>query len=176
MANGWGVFDLQGNEVFDVDSVVDLNFTNRSKVSTFPVEDGAFASFNKVSDPYAVKLRLAVGGAARIEIFMTALAQEIAQANLYNVVTPRNTYLNMTLECYDFSQAAENGMNLLVAELTFQQVREVAPAYATVALPAPKVKAPGAASKQVNGKAQAQKPTSPPPLTLQNVFDRARND
>ena len=154
----WGVFDLQGNKVFDVDSLVDLKFSAKSKVSTFPVEQGSFASYNKAMEPFTLPIHMAVSG-PRAEIFETTLAQELAQANLYNVVTDRNTYLNVTLESYDFSRSSESGLDLMVAQINFVQVREVTPAYTTVKLPKPKN--PASASKQVGGKAQTQAPAKP---------------
>ena len=169
MANGWGIYDLSGNLVFDVDSVVDLKFSGKAKVSDFPVEKGSFSSYDKVIDPFTVPVRLAVSDSARSAIFMTTLAQELAQANLYNIVTPMNTYLNVTLEGYDFAQAAENGcITGILVDLKFRQIRQVTPAYTTVALPAKKCKNPTSASSQTNGKVQAQ--------PYSNVVSRAEND
>lgn len=160
MANGWGVYTLAGASVFDVDTVLDLKASGKTEVSDFPVEQGAFADYNKVKKPKSSKVRLAVGGATRIAAFQAAMDIELASANLYNIVTPTFTYLNVTLEGYDFAQAADSGLNLLMVDLAFKEVREVAPAYSTVTLPKPKN--PVSASKQVNGKAQTQTPASPP--------------
>ena len=83
MANGWGLYYASGSAsgtagslVFDVDSVLDLKQTGKSKVSTFPVEEGAFASYNKVQEPDATKVRLAVGGPDRVAAFQAALDTE----------------------------------------------------------------------------------------------------
>jgi len=174
MANGWGVYTLAGTEVFDVDSVVDLKITNKATVSDFPVEQGSFASYNKVNVPNAVKVRLAVGGQARIAAFQAALANELGAPNLYNVATPTTVYLNVTLESYDYAQSSESGLNLLVVDLAMKEVREVSPAYTTVKIPHPKN--PTSASKSVNGKVQAQAPPAPPPLTWSNYMQKAEND
>lgn len=174
MANGWGVYNLSGNLVFDVDTVLDLKQSAKAKASTFPVEKGTFATYNKVIEPWTNKIRLAVGGKARMAAFMAALQSELSQANLYNVVTPTVTYMNCTLEGYDYSQAAEAGLNLLVVDLSLLQVREVTPTY--TALPVAKVGKATSASKQVNGKAQPQKPAGPPPLAWNNAVSRAEND
>lgn len=161
MANGWGVYTLSGVLAFDVDSCLDLKFGAKAKTSDFPVEEGAFASYNKVLDPFAPKVRLVVGGPARIAAFQVALHAALASASLFNIVTPTLTYLNVTLEGYDHDQTAENGaLSLLVVDLAYKQVREVAPAYSS--LPAAKAKNPSAASKVVGGKVQPQTPAKPP--------------
>jgi len=157
-----------------VDTCIDLKFSNKAKVSNFPVETGGFASYNKVNEPNAIKVRLAVGGTARMAAFQAALMTEVGAPSLYNVVTPTMTYLNVTLESYDHSQTAENGVNLLLVDLSLIEIREVTPAYTTVTIPHPKN--PTSGPKVVNGKVQAQTPASPVPLTLQNVFYKAEND
>jgi hypothetical protein len=109
MANGWGVYTLGGGLAFDVDSCLDLKFGAKAKTSDFPVEEGAFASYNKVLDPFTPKVRLVVKSAPRIAAFQVALHAALASASLFNIVTPTMTYLNVTLEGYDHDQTAENG-------------------------------------------------------------------
>jgi len=177
MANGWGVYDLSGNLVFDVDSVLSLKQSAKAKASTFPVELGSFAGFNKVLEPFQNKVRLAVNGLARVATFQAALDTELASTNLYNVVTPTKVYLNVTLESYGHDQTADNGgVSGLVVDLALLQIREVTPAYATAALPAAKCKNPTSASKQTGGKGQTQTPAAPPSRTMASVIAQADSD
>lgn len=172
MANGWGLYRVNGQLVFDVDSCLDLKVANKAKVSTFPVELGAFASYNKVNEPNAIKTRMAVSGQERIAAFQATLKSELTQANLYNVATPTAVYLNVTLENYDHDQTAENGgLSMLVVDMALLEVREVTPAYTTVALPKPKN--PASTSKAVGGKGQAQAPAKPPSHTWSTVVAEA---
>ena len=172
MANGWGVYDLSGNLVFDVDTVLDLKFSAKAKVSDFPVENNAFTSFNKVVEPFTPKVRLAVGGMIRVSAFQEALAVELASTNLYNIVTPTCNYFNVTLDGCDYAQTADNGnASLLVVDLSLKQIREVTPAYTTVKIPHPK--SPASASKEPGGKGQAQPPAAPPSHTWATVMAEA---
>ena len=82
MANGWGLYNLDGSLTFDVDTCIDLKFSNKAKVSNFPVETGGFASYNKVNEPNAIKVRLAVGGTARMAAFQAALMTEVVLLKL----------------------------------------------------------------------------------------------
>jgi hypothetical protein len=182
MANGWGLYYASGSAsgtagalVFDVDSVLDLKQTGKSKVSTFPVEEGAFASYNKVQEPDATKVRIAVGGPDRVAALQAALDTEKAACNLYNVVTPTKTYLNVTLEGYDHEQTSSNGgVSGLVVDLSLVQVREVTPAYATVTIKKPKQ--PASASTQTNGKASPETPAATPSRTMASVIAQADSD
>src|SRR4051812_9617013 len=58
----WGIYDEDNNPALIVDSILVVKPSNGSKISDFPVEDGGFASFNKVQSPYSVKVRISVGG------------------------------------------------------------------------------------------------------------------
>ena len=161
MPNGWDIYDLDGNLVFDIDSLLDIKNSVKTKVSSVPVEQGAFGSYNKVAEPFSNKVRLAVGGPDRVAAFQTALDTEVASTDLFNIVTPTKTYLNVTLESYDHDQTAENGgVSGLVVDLAFIEVREVTPTYTTVAVNHPKN--PNSGSKQTGGKGQPQKPANPP--------------
>jgi hypothetical protein len=143
----WGIYDLNWNVVFatgprggntdvgNIDSFVDLKYSNNAKVSTFPVEQGSFASYNKTGTPYAPKIGIAVGGQLRMQALMARLENELNSINLYNILTPERTYWNVTLEKYEYSRGAKAGKNLLHVTLTFMQVIEVTPnAYATTAI------------------------------------------
>ena len=135
----WGIFTTDTFEpVFDFDTMVDFKFADVSKVSSFPTEQGAFASYNKVVEAYQPKVKIAVGGQDRMNRLMDALQSELRTTNLYNVVTPEYTYMNVTLEKYDYNRSQKAGRNLLQVEITFMQVIQVAPAYSKTKINHPK--------------------------------------
>ena len=168
----WGVFDQDTfAKIFDVDSMVDLKFSDTSKVASFPIEQGGFVSYDKVLEPFKPKIRLAVGGQKRIAKFMNKLSSELRSVHLYSISTPEHRYENVTLENYEYVRETDKGKNLLVADLTFRQIIQVQPQYATAALPPKKVKNPKSADKKVDGKTQPATPL-PPPLILGNDWAR----
>lgn len=149
--NTWGVFDLSNNPVFDVDSMIDLSYDSQNRVSSFPVEKGAFTSFNKAASPFKAKVRLAVGGSDRIDAFVSTLEMVLAGTDLYNVVTPQRVYQNVSLERIAYARSKEHGVSMLSADLEFVQIRQVSPQYISV-------KRAGSAKKVDTGKTQAEKP------------------
>jgi hypothetical protein len=173
MANGWGVFDLDGNEVFDVDSCVEIKYSGKAKTSNFPVEEGAFASYNKVKEPIQYKVSLAVSGEDRCAAFEADLEEELSAANLYNIATPTMTYMNVTLDGYNISHTAGN-INALTVELSLLEVREVTPSYTTVTIPKPKK--PTSASAAGGGKGNPSAPNQPPTRTFSGVIAQADSD
>ena len=92
----WGVFTEAGMKVFDIDSCIDMKINHDAKISTFPVELGAFTAYNKVVEPLKCKIQLAVAGHVRMSALITALETETAAVNIYDIYTPEYIYFSMT--------------------------------------------------------------------------------
>jgi hypothetical protein len=131
----WGIYTQTGNKVFVVDSFLDMKYSHDSKVSDFPVELGAFTSYNKVLEPAKAKVRLAVGGQSAMNNFMIALEDEVAAPNLYNIFTQEKIYFGMTLEKVSYPREQAKGANMIVADLELVEIRQVAPSYAVIKAP-----------------------------------------
>ena len=156
----WGVFDGNGNRVFDVDTFGGIEDDEKSKVSDFPVEEGAFASYNKVQQPYVLKVRMAVGGSTdRMTAFINALGDAKISTDLYIVATPARTFQDASLDSFSYKQEATKGANMIVAEVTFKEIRVVSTAYTNATLPPSKIKNPSAGDKKDDGKQQPAKPS-----------------
>lgn len=122
----WGVFEASGAPVAIADSVLSVDYKNSSRVSDFPVESGAFASYNKVASPYAARVRLARGGAEdERAAFIAALDEAANSLNLYLILLPDREYHNAVIESVDWRREAGSGAGLVVAELQLREVRQV---------------------------------------------------
>ena len=180
--NVWGVFDQSGKSVMDIDTITAMRYTNKSRVSDFPVEDGAFTTYNKVSTPFKMQVKIAVGGSRqRISNFITKLETlKNDTVNLYHFVTPEMTYLNCTVEEISYSRENAKGQDLVVALVDLLEVRVVTPSYTTtkVALPASKLKKIDMATMSCHGKQQPQPPPTPnySTMTLDQLKALARQN
>lgn len=125
----WGVFDDQGTPIADYDSVFSVDYTNNSRVSNFPVEEGGFTSYNKVATPYDVEVILNCGGSpARRSACLTALQLARDSVDLYSIFTEIDTILNANCVNLSYRHAAEEGAAILTARLQFLEVRNTATA------------------------------------------------
>lgn len=152
----WGVFDDAGNPIALSDSVISVDYRNGSRISDYPVEQGAFASYNKVANPYDAKVRLACGGTedSRAD-FLDALEVATASLNLYTIVTPERTYLNANIESMDYKRESMNGAYMIVVDLYLREIRETATAAFSAA------QEPSGADPQSQGQVQTFAVTSP---------------
>lgn len=139
---------LVGQDALDFTSFVSFKVQAASTVSTFPVEQGAFATYNKSRHPDKFTVRLALNGTqARRDSFLASLQVLQRSTDLVDVLTPDHVYRNATMVSYDYARDKNNGWGRVVVDLHFEEVRIVALQYASTT-----VKNPGAARQVNNGK------------------------
>lgn len=147
----WGVFDKDGNQALTPDSFLGVEYRNESRVSNYPQEQGAFASYNKVATPFDCRVRMAIGGdKASRTAFLSAVDAMLKGIDLFTVVTPEVTYANATLETYDYRRDSFNGVSMLIVSLDFIEVRITA----TAQFSAASTKSPSGADPVSGGQAQ----------------------
>lgn len=125
--NIWGVFykgDAYGTPVFDIDSIVAVPYEHSNKISSFPVENGGFVSYNKVNEPRKIRVKMAVHGGARVAAFLDQLETELASINQYIIITPEQSYENMVLIKVPYTRD-KNSVDLVQVECGFEEVVEV---------------------------------------------------
>lgn len=149
--NYWGVFGQNGIPLLLADNVTSLKHENTSKVSSVPVEQGSFASYNKVDDPYTVTVQMTKGsgGVFQRGAFLGLLEALAKSSDLYMVITPEAVYPNCAIVGYDYAREALDGARLLVVNIHLAEVRQVKIEYT-------KTKPDGAQAQKDAGKQQAK--------------------
>jgi hypothetical protein len=150
-------------------STVAVDYMKEMIVSSFPIEGGGFANYNKVERPGNPVVTLSLTGSVTDRnTFLTAIDTACKSTNTYNVVTPEFTYVNYTIERYSLRRSAEKGANLITVEIALQEVRQVSAAFSTVTPnPIANPQTPGAASQVNSGNVQ---PTAPDVSALSSVM------
>lgn len=121
----WGVFDAFGQPVAVADSIVSFDYRNGSKISDYPVEQGAFASYNKVANPFDVRVRMTCGGSVqRRALFVAQLDIAAASLGLYTVLTPEMVYASVNVEGLDYRRESSNGAGIIIADVYLREVRQ----------------------------------------------------
>jgi hypothetical protein len=118
----WGIY-LNGEPVVTSDNVVSVDFRQDFTISNYPIEQGAFASYNKVQHPFEVKVGFSTGGSdADRQVFLASIAAIISDTNLYDFVTPEAIYSNVNITHQDYRINASN-VGLRVVEVWCEEVR-----------------------------------------------------
>lgn len=114
----WGIF-LNGAAVVVADNVVSMSFKSEWAIADYPVEQGAFASYDKVTVPFESRVRFSAGGSAANRQALLDSVAAIAgdKTTLYTVVTPEETYPSVSISHYDYARTAVNGVGLIQVDV-----------------------------------------------------------
>lgn len=120
----WGLYDQSGNPALVADSCISVGYAKEWRISTYPLEAGAFQSYNKVETPGDPRLVLAKSGndGERAD-FLNTLDTITGSLDLYTVVTPTVSYDSVNVTRYDYSRRADQGAQIIVASIVLEQVR-----------------------------------------------------
>lgn len=119
----------------DFDSMVEFSAEKSSQLPDEPIEEGSFATYNRVISPRTISCRLAVkGGASDLQNAIDRLTDMAEDVEKITLTTPEQSYENMMLESFDYRRDSNNGRGVLYVDLRFKEIREVASAQTTTAV------------------------------------------
>lgn len=123
----WGIFNSEGRQVLEPDTIKEFDFQREFMVSDFPIEGGEFASYNKVRTPYDLGLTVTKGGSlAERTTFVTQIEGLVSSLELFTIATPENSYVNANMTSFRVRRTGETGVSMLTIDLSWRQIR-VAP-------------------------------------------------
>lgn len=132
-SQAWTILDETGEQAFSFDVFEKSNYKAESKIVQSPVEEGSFASYNMTLTPQEVGCTLIKRGRSDdLSAFINALQAFVESTDLLTVVTPEREYQNMKLTKATFDRSIDNGTDCIVADLSFQEVREITSECTTV--------------------------------------------
>jgi hypothetical protein len=135
------------------------------------VQEGAFASFNKVATPFEIRVRMVkVGTLAQRQQFLETLDTISRSLDFYRILTPERSYLNTNITGYRIVRdGARDAYCLWEVEVSFVEIREVQAEYSSTA------------ANTANAKTAAARPTVnrgtlnaiPPASRIATAVDKA---
>ena len=116
---------IEGEYALEPDSFVNFEYKVDHKIPNYPIQNGSFASYNKIALPYEIKIRVTKKGISNISSFINQILILLNSVQILAVVTPDRIYNSVNLIHFDYKKEAVNGATLLIADLTFEEVRVV---------------------------------------------------
>lgn len=99
-----------------------------SQTSDYPVENGAFAVYNKVRRPMGVTVTMTKAGSDVARFAWLAAIQQLEAENptqLYTLVSPQSVHVDYTLAGLSWETRPDRGTNILFLTLQFTQVPQI---------------------------------------------------
>lgn len=120
----WGIFSQKGNLALEPDNIASFEFQREYRIADYPIEQGSFESYNKVTLPFDIRVIMTKGGTvAERKDFLDKVDLVVASLDLYTIVTPERVYLNANLIRQDYRREATAGVSLLTVELHAMEIR-----------------------------------------------------
>lgn len=119
----WGIFGTTGMTILQADSVLSVEYAHDYKISDYPLEKGAFSSYNKVQTPFQTKVTFLVG-TARFN-FLSAIETLAGSLDLVTIITPDFQYPSANVTHVSYRRIAQNGVTLIAVEVWCEEIRIV---------------------------------------------------
>jgi hypothetical protein len=119
----WGIFQ-NGVAVVEADNVVSMEYKQDWSISDYPVEQGAFESYDRVLLPFEARVRFSSGGDFVNRELLLSSIQAITQGTqVFDVVTPEQVYPSVSISHYDYRRTAQSGVGLMQVDVWCTQIR-----------------------------------------------------
>lgn len=153
----------------EADSVLEMNYTSESEATSEPIEKGNFASFYKTNSPDTISLVFSFNSDdARQNAALDKIEERKKGYELISILTPTHLYEDMTILTYSYSRTNSDGMTLLVLQVDFQKIKQVA-----VNTGVAQYKNVTSASKKNTGKKQATDAKTEAKVNTTSLYDYA---
>ena len=128
--NNWNIIDENGQRVLTFDSFIKSSVNSESKVTQMPVERGSFVDYNIVKTPLNMSVTLVKSGSSdELSEYVNTLLELVDSTKLVTVITPEKEYNNMKIVKVNFDRSTDNGVNIILAECNFLEIRQVQSKY-----------------------------------------------
>lgn len=132
-------------------SMLEMSCNEDSNLPSEPIEQSSFATYNRIIEPLDIKCRLGVQGYPSVLQAMIDRLSELRKGTeKLQFITPSASYENLMLQGFDYRKDNHTGHNVLLVDLTFKEIREVATFLTTTSVTEPEP-APVAAGSTADG-------------------------
>jgi hypothetical protein len=143
----WGIFNLSAglDPVVLPDSIYAFDQSQEWKTPDFVLQNGGFASYDKVTLPFELSVRLNKGGSLADRTQMLNAIDAIAgDTNLYAILTPEKTYLNCNIRRTELVRRSKEGAYFIEVDVFFRQINQVSAQYSISTADTTNAKSPAA--------------------------------
>ena len=129
----WSILDESGEKAFSFDTFQSADVKKESKVTSMPVENGSFVSYNLIQAPKELNCMISKRGfVPDLMKFVDALMSYVDSTNLVTIVTPEYEFEKMKITKFNYTRSADNGIDVIYAELSCIEIREVTSKFTNV--------------------------------------------
>lgn len=131
----WAILNSAGVAVVIPDTFMDFSYKSRFNVTKAYVQNGAFASYNKIREPWDIVVRMRKSGTLQDrKVFLDSIEAISGDTNFYTILTPERSYPSLNVSDNEVTRRGTNGAFLLAeVDVFFTQIIQVAAQYSSTA-------------------------------------------
>jgi hypothetical protein len=152
------------NPVITPDNIFRVAYLQEFSLPEVPLQEGGFATYNKVASPYEMELRMTKGGTlAERAAFLDDCERAAASMTLYRILTPERTYQPVNIQGFSVMREGAQGAYFFAeVDIRFTEIRQVTAQYGTAGIDTPTTNAkdPSARPTQNQGTTNVISPVS----------------
>jgi len=124
LAPAWGIYGQSGVPVVIADTVRGIEYKKEWVIATYPMESGAFASYDKVETPYTAIVSFTSGGSlADRQILLDSIGAVSGDLKLYDVVTPEKVYTSANLQRLGYRRNGGRDSGMITVDVALLEIR-----------------------------------------------------
>ena len=122
----WGLINENYEDLVPFQTIVKLSIVDESKVVTTIIENGSFASYNKVEQPSRIQLTAILSGDSSEQQASLAILRTYKKVtDIVGVLTPFEYYDNLNITGITVERSIQNGATQTFVDLILDEIREV---------------------------------------------------
>lgn len=120
--------------IIEPDSIFRIGYDQEYTLPSNPIQDGSFATFNKIATAYEIQLRMIKGGSLSMRAqFLDDLERIGASLDLYRIITPERTYQPVNISSFSINREGREGAYFFTEiDITVKEIRQVKAQYSSV--------------------------------------------
>lgn len=119
-------------------AMLEFHAEKSSRLPDEPIEEGSFATYNRVVEPREITCTLGIEGeTSTLQNTIDSLTELCENDENLDLIAPESVYNDLMLESFSYRRDAQSGRGVLYVELRLKEVREVASFQTTTAVEEP---------------------------------------
>lgn len=172
------------NGQIEFHAMMELSVEESTNLPEEPIEQGTFATYNRIVEPIEIRCRLAAQGyPSKIQSMLDRLHELKEGTEKVSFIIPEASYDNLMLEAFDYRKDNHSGFNVLQVDLRLKEIREVPTTMTTSSVTEPEPAkvdasstADGSCASSVDGgEVQSYSPSSSEASTAESSSGRKKS-
>lgn len=123
----WTVRDnITKKDIIEFDTILSYSFESNSDLPSYPIQNGSFSNYNKITNPDKAKIKMAVSGGRKfLNKQLVALEKYNSSLGLVDLIIPFKDFIGYNLHNLSHGISEGEATSMLIVEFELTEIRQV---------------------------------------------------